>query len=161
MTVKLRVIGLQTNSSFNKLCPMIYISTARVAIDHIGSFKSALLELFIRNLSLNLKGTSTPGKVKPRTCHQTWPGIPTDLCEFLFSLEGPPNILKFLHLPGKCPALLAWWGFWEPCKQGARAIFLSGFIQERPVFASQICSVISKFVYVSVKYDIPVKALAI
>ena len=41
---------LKTNeSSFNKLGLIIYISTARIVIDHTGSFKSALLHLFIRN----------------------------------------------------------------------------------------------------------------
>ena len=51
---KLRLSGLKNKSSFNKFGPIIYISAARTAIGHIGSFKSTLLEHIIRNLRLNL-----------------------------------------------------------------------------------------------------------
>ena len=47
--------GLQIKSSFSKLGLIIYSSVARITIDHIGSFKSALLEIFVRNLRLNFQ----------------------------------------------------------------------------------------------------------
>ena len=93
---KLRLTALQNEFTFNKLGPIIYINTARIAINHIGSFKSALLELFIRNLRLNFKGLFRPGKPSQEFCHQTLPVISIDLGEFLSSLEVPQNILRFL-----------------------------------------------------------------
>ena len=51
---KLRLIYLQNKSGFNKLGFIIYISV----IDHTGSFKVALLELFIKNLKLNFQKAS-------------------------------------------------------------------------------------------------------
>lgn len=44
---------LQTKSNFNLLGLIIYISASRIVTDLVGSFKSTLLELFIRNLGLN------------------------------------------------------------------------------------------------------------
>lgn len=40
--------------SLTKLNLVTYISVAKIVIGHIDSFKSALLELFIRSFRLNL-----------------------------------------------------------------------------------------------------------
>ena len=45
---------MQNKSRFNKLGLVIYRSAARIAVDHIGSFKSASLKLFMRNLQTEL-----------------------------------------------------------------------------------------------------------
>ena len=59
---KLRLIYLQNKFSLIKLCLIIYISPARIAIDQISSFESALLEFFIWNFQIELfKCLSRPG----------------------------------------------------------------------------------------------------
>ena len=58
---KLRLIYLQNKFSFIKLGLIIYISPARIAIDQISSFESALLEFSIWNFQIELF---------KRTCHQ-------------------------------------------------------------------------------------------
>ena len=59
---KLRLIYLQNKFSFIKLGLIIYISPARIAIDQISSFESALLEFSIWNFQIELfKCLSRPG----------------------------------------------------------------------------------------------------
>lgn len=45
---------MQNKSSFSELGLMICINPARTVINHIGTFKPAFLELFIRNLQIEL-----------------------------------------------------------------------------------------------------------
>ena len=59
---KLRLIYLQNKFSLIKLGLIIYISPARIAIDQISSFESALLEFFIWNFQTEVfKCLSRPG----------------------------------------------------------------------------------------------------
>ena len=51
---KLRLIDLENVSSLSKFGLIIYLSAERIVMDRIVSFKSALVELFVRNLRLNL-----------------------------------------------------------------------------------------------------------
>lgn len=46
---------MQIKSSFNALGLIVYVSAARIVIYYIGSFKSAFLELFIKNLKLDFQ----------------------------------------------------------------------------------------------------------
>lgn len=74
---------MQYTSRLVNLDLVIYISRARIVIDHIVSFKSVLLELFIGNLILKVLKPIRGQEAKPGTCHHTLPAIPTDLGEFL------------------------------------------------------------------------------
>ena len=119
---KLRVIALKSKLSFNKLDPIIYINTARVAIDRTGSFESGLLELLIRNLRLNFKGFSRLRKPDQALVIRFHVPIPTDLGEFLSSQV--PKILRFLvPASGSDILYLTFPGFWEPISKGPGQYF--------------------------------------
>lgn len=54
------LICLQVKSSFYKPGLIVYVSAARIVIDQIGFLKSAVLDLFIRNLRLDLQSPPEP-----------------------------------------------------------------------------------------------------
>ena len=91
---------MQNKSRFNHLALVSHINMARIAIDHIGSFKS-LLGFFIRSLKLTFKCPLRPGS-PARNLLSDLPAIPVDLAEILSSQDSP-NILRFLYLQGSDP----------------------------------------------------------
>ena len=75
------------------------LSTAQ-HIDHAGSFTLAVLELFIRNLKLNLQKAFKAKKARLSAFHWNLPVLFSDIGEFLSYLIGLQNTLRLLHLPG-------------------------------------------------------------
>ena len=90
------------------------LATKTTTIDHIDSFKLAVLELFIRNLKLNfLKGFSRPGK----SCQ----GLVTDSAHDIYrsgwTLLKFPSPAKYLAIPTpvrRWSSSFTWWGCWKP-----------------------------------------------
>lgn len=52
-------------SRFDKIGLVFYINAARIAVDHIVSFKTALLELFQKESQIELLNTSQCQEAKP------------------------------------------------------------------------------------------------
>ena len=76
--VQVRLICLQSKCIFTILVLVLYISAARIALDHVGYFQPTLVELILWNLRL-ISNSSSRAEVKPDTCHHTLPAVPTDL----------------------------------------------------------------------------------
>lgn len=70
---------VKNKSSFNKIGLIVCINAARAVVGHIGSFKSALLELCIMSLQIEILTASGDEGAKPNTCLQSSPAIPIDL----------------------------------------------------------------------------------
>lgn len=103
----------------------------------------------------------------PNTCHQILPAIPTDLGEFLSSW-GSQNILSFLYLSGSdllyspstvIKLLVLDFCFLSFCCYCFKFL-LRGFIGfMKSIFVPESCVATYQYTHVSVKYDIPAKAL--
>lgn len=67
---KLKLIYLQNKSSFDKFGLFICVSLTRIVINHICSFKSASLKVFMKSLQIELLSFKPleARKVKPRAC---------------------------------------------------------------------------------------------
>lgn len=140
---------MQYKGSFILVCLVLYISVSRIAIDYVGLFHPALLELSIKNLWLNfkqlLKGVSQARYLPSDFAYNThWFGL-TLLLEVSKIFRGSNTFLEvcfFTHLLGLLGILQA----------RDKAAISWGFIPSS-------CLVTTESMHISPKYSSPIKAL--